>query len=253
MKTKFSALLDYLSITIHLTSFSLCCQLLSQKAFHGLNSQRRTTVWPWPAIPPTPSSAAWTPCLHLSPLCLCPLHRLALWTSAALPPAAARKRRMVDGLQILPVRTSSSNTSTTVSTAVKVTPASRHCPIIRCPTVLHSNRPILCPLKSLHVQPSTANTAPRSTPAWGPWKCTFAHTHCPVCAPPAARPSQDHGCSEDTFAHTQVCIKSNFSRRYVRVIALISQLCWLVTVTAGCTLCSLIFIDVSWRVSKCYC
>ncbi len=195
-------------MTIHLTSFSLCCQLLFQKAFHGLNFQRRTTALPWPATPPAPSSAAWTPCLRLSPrspLSLCPLHRWALWTSAALPPAAAAmKRRMADALQILPARTSSS-TSTTACTAVTATPASQHCPTTSSPTVLHCSRHLLCPLKSPHAQPSTASTAPRSTPAWEHWRCTFAHTLFLVCALPAAKPSPDRGCSEDTFAHTQVC------------------------------------------------
>lgn len=53
-------------------------------------------------------------------------------------------------------------------------------------------------------QPSSANTAPKSTPAWGLWRCTFAHTLCPACAPPVERLSPGRGFCVATSAHTQV-------------------------------------------------
>lgn len=53
-------------------------------------------------------------------------------------------------------------------------------------------------------QPSSANTVPKSTPAWGLWRCTFAHTLSPVCVPPVERRSPGRGFCVATSARTQV-------------------------------------------------
>lgn len=171
--------------------------------------------------------------------------RWALWTSPALLPAAAeRKKRTAAVLQIPPARRSS-RASTTVYTAARAMAASLLSRIISCPATsslqaVHYCRLLPLPQRYPHAQLSTANIAPRSTPAWELWRCTSAHTLFPACAQLAAKPSPGPGCSEDTSARTQVKILSHphwFT---------LFWLCW-------CNWLHLVLIDIYWPMSKCNC
>lgn len=202
---------------------SFLSQTLHWRGIPSLSSHQGTT----PPLPPA-SQQAWCGTWVSCPPSTCPppkqspLPPQAPWTSAPRPASAAVpavvERRMKD--------------------AAQTPPAPNPC----THTALASgwNAPVSCltsvPLRKRRRgrrrsqppagQPSSASTAPKSTPASGHWRCTSAHTPCPACAPPAERLSPGLGCCAATSAHTQVR-PSNF--KHPHSSARVPLKCWVMS------------------------